>query len=185
MRVIVAGIGLCILTVTSTFALEKKIDKTRSSLTIHVQKTGLLSAAGHEHTVTAPVEDGFIDDGDQPRITFRVLSQALRVSPEEHQMQVQSTMQEKVLESSTYPEIRFASLSIKPVGDGKWLVVGEIALHGKTNTIQINVEKRGEGYSGETVIKQRDFGIRPVSAAGGTVKVKDELTISFVFVTVE
>jgi hypothetical protein len=29
------------------------------------------------------------------------------------------------------------------------------------------------------VLKQRDFGITPVSIAGGTVKVKNELTIDF------
>ena len=133
--------------------------------------------------MTAPIEDGFIDDGDQPKVVFRVLSKAMRVSPEEHQIQLQSTMQEKVLESATYPEIRFISQSIRPVGERRWLVAGDLALHGKTKTIQVDVEQRGEEYSGETAIKRTDFGIRPVSAAGGTVRVKNELRISFMFVT--
>ena len=98
----------------------------------------------------------------------------MRVSPEEHQIQLQSTMQEKVLESATYPEIRFISQSIRPVGERRWLVAGDLALHGKTKTIQVDVEQRGEEYSGETAIKRTDFGIRPVSAAGGTVRVKNE-----------
>jgi len=34
------------------------------------------------------------------------------------------------------------------------------------------------GYAGRLALKQRDFGITPVSIAGGTVKVK-ELTIEF------
>jgi hypothetical protein len=34
-------------------------------------------------------------------------------------------------------------------------------------------------YVGTATIKQKDFGIQPVSAGGGTVKVKDELTIDF------
>jgi hypothetical protein len=33
--------------------------------------------------------------------------------------------------------------------------------------------------TGRTVIGQKDFGIQPVSAAGGTVKVKNELAIEY------
>jgi hypothetical protein len=47
MRFIIPGIGFCLLAVTSAFAVEKKIDTARSSLTVHVQKAGLLSVAGH------------------------------------------------------------------------------------------------------------------------------------------
>jgi hypothetical protein len=32
-------------------------------------------------------------------------------------------------------------------------------------------------YRGSVRIKQRDYGITPISIAGGTVKVKDELSI--------
>jgi hypothetical protein len=39
-------------------------------------------------------------------------------------------------------------------------------------------EARGR-YVGRFALKQRDFGITPVSIAGGTVRVKDELKIEF------
>jgi hypothetical protein len=38
-------------------------------------------------------------------------------------------------------------------------------------------------YRGTVVLKQRDFGITPISIAGGTVKVKDELKVEFDIVT--
>jgi hypothetical protein len=34
-------------------------------------------------------------------------------------------------------------------------------------------------YRGRVAVKQRDFGINPISIAGGTVKVKDEIRIEF------
>ncbi len=34
-------------------------------------------------------------------------------------------------------------------------------------------------YRGATSVKQTDFGMSPISIAGGTVKVKDEVTIDF------
>jgi hypothetical protein len=33
--------------------------------------------------------------------------------------------------------------------------------------------------TGEVSIRQSDYGIEPVSAAGGTIKLKDELKLSF------
>jgi hypothetical protein len=41
---------------------ERAIDTQRSSLTVHVRKAGLLSAAAHEHWVNAPITSGSVDD---------------------------------------------------------------------------------------------------------------------------
>ena len=41
------------------------------------------------------------------------------------------------------------------------------------------VKKQGGRYVGSATLKQRDFGMTPVSVAGGTVKVKDEVKIEF------
>ena len=43
-----------------------------------------------------------------------------------------------------------------------------------------HVATRANGrYRGTVTLKQRDFGIMPISIAGGTVKVKDEIKIEF------
>jgi len=165
------------------FARERQIDLERSMLIVHVQKSGLLSAAGHEHTVMAPIADGSIDDGNEPRVNFRGMSSTMTDQPEEHQSQVQHTMQERVLESGRYSEIRFTSQAIKSTGDGRWIVVGDLSLHGQVRKIQVTVSRLQEIYIGEATIKQTDFGIQPVSAAGGTIKVKNELKINFTIAT--
>lgn len=38
-------------------------------------------------------------------------------------------------------------------------------------------------YRGSATIKQADFGIKPISIGGGTIKVKDEVKIDFDIVT--
>ena len=92
---------------------EQAIDTERSSLTVHVGKAGLLSAAAHEHWVNAPIAGGTIAaDGSTPAVRFTVDARRLSVRPEKgvtdkDRAEVQSNMQSKVLESNMYPDIRF------------------------------------------------------------------------------
>jgi len=71
------------------------------------------------------------------------------------------------------------------------LAIGKIIVGwwaGSTSVVADGMESAGDvlvavlrngHYTGRVVLKQRDFGITPVSIAGGTVKVKNELTIDF------
>ena len=45
---------------------ERPIDTEHSKITIHVGKSGLFSAAGHEHEVSAPIAEGEIDAATGP-----------------------------------------------------------------------------------------------------------------------
>lgn len=165
------------------FAVQRQIDPDRSSLTIHVAKTGWLPGVGHEHIVMAPVAEGSIDDGRPSRIRFRVEAARLQVMPEEHQAEVQHSMQARVLESSQFPEITFTSEEIQAAGDSAWYVSGKLQLHGQSRLIHLSVRKLDGRYVGATTIKQTDYGIQPVSATGGAVRVKNELKIDFVIET--
>ena len=167
------------------FGRVRPIDPEHSSFTIHVVKSGLLSVAGHDHEVVAPIAEGSVDDAEPGHVWLRIEAVTLTVLPEQDQAQVQSTMQNRVLESKRFPEIRFESTSISKVGDGKWTSTGTLTLHGQTKTITVQVQREKEGYTGRTTIKQTQFGIQPVSAAGGAIKVKDELQIEFFIVAKE
>jgi hypothetical protein len=98
----------------------RPIDPEHSSFTIHVVKSGLLSVAGHDHEVVAPIAEGIVDDAEPGHVCLRIEAAKLTVLPEQDQAEVQSTMQSRVLESKSFPEIRFESISIAKVGDGKW-----------------------------------------------------------------
>ena len=160
-------------------ARERPVDLEQSTITVHVGKSGLFSAAGHEHTVSAPIAAGAVNDSEGGRIWFRVDTAKMTVLPEKDQEAVQTTMQRSVLESAKFPEISFESTSIRKIGDRRWSVIGNLTLHGETRSITVDVHSNGGAYLGASKIRQTQFGIHPVSAAGGTVKVKDELKIDF------
>ena len=50
---------------------------------------------------------------------------------------------------------------------------------GRVRPAVIRATRANGRYRGTVAVKQRDFGIMPISIAGGTVKVKDEIKIQF------
>jgi len=58
-------------------------------------------------------------------------------------------------------------------------VEGLLTLHGLTKPVAVTVRRTGETYAGHASIKQTDFGIKPVNAGGGLIKVKNELELDF------
>jgi polyisoprenoid-binding protein YceI len=165
-------------------AAESAIDVEHSTIRIHVGKSGLFSAAGHEHWVLAPIAEGTLEEGPSSSFSFRVESRQMKLEEDkslsaEQQAEVERTMQTQVLESEKYPDIRFRSTSIKPASPDTWVVDGELSLHGQTRPVSTTVRKQENAYVGRCQIKQSDFGIQPVRVAGGMVRVKDELDIQF------
>ena len=55
--------------------------------------------------------------------------------------------------------------------------------HGQTHPVVVNVSGKGDHYTGKATVKQTEFGMKPVTVGGGTVKVKDEVEIEFAIVT--
>jgi polyisoprenoid-binding protein YceI len=105
-------------------------------------------------------------------------------------LEIESKTKQEVLEIGSYPEITFESSSISAIkmGDDRYAanIKGELTLHGLTRsqTIIAQVAINGETFraSGEFSLRQTDYGIKLVSVAGGTLKVKDELKCAFDFV---
>ena len=189
-RLPVIFLGLTVILVAGPDEQGKAIDSQRSSLIIHVGKAGLLSAAGHEHWVHAPIASGTVDDSSAtPSVRFTVDARMLSVKAEngvndKDQAEVQSNMQSKVLESSSYPQIVFQSTHVRPNGDHSWRVSGDLTLHGATRPVILDVTRENDAYVGAVRIKQTDFGIQPIKIGGGVVNVKDELEIRFQVFTI-
>ncbi len=152
-------------------------------MTVRVYKAGLFSAFGHDHEIAAPVAGGAVDLGAHT-VELRVNATALRVHDrdvsEKDRGEIQKTMLgPEVLDSENYPEIVFRSTAAEPEGADGWRVRGTLTLHGESHSVVVEVRKQGEHYTGSTHLQQTEFGIRPVKAAGGTVRVKDEVRIDF------
>jgi len=165
-------------------APDMAIDTQRSTITIHVGKSGLLSAAAHEHTINAPIASGTIRESAAPHIEFTVETAKMTVASDpkidaKTQATIQTDMEEITLETKKFPQIAFRSSRIEKVADGQWKVDGDLSLHGVSKPVSLTVKQAGDSYTGHTVLKQTDFGIKPISVGGGMIKVKNEVEIDF------
>ena len=170
---------ICVLGVS---AQQRKIDTQKSTLTIHVGKSGVFSGLGHEHEVRAPIQSGMADTGSHAAVEIHVDARALRVidkgESEKDRTEVQKTMLgPEVLDSEHYQEIVFKSTSAEPADQGRWTLRGTLTLRGQTRPVTVHVTLKNGQYSGETSVKQTDFGITPPGKAG--VRAKDEVRIEF------
>jgi hypothetical protein len=174
-----AGSLLCVVGLS---AQQHNIDAQKSTLTIHVGKTGAFSALGHEHEVRAPIRSGTADTGAHPAVEVHVDAQALRVIDpdvsEKERAEVQKTMLgPEVLDSGRNREIVFKSTGAEAAGQGRWTLRGNLMLRGQTRPVIVQVTLKDGRYTGEARVKQTDFGIKPPGKAG--VRAKDEVKIEF------
>ncbi len=171
-----------LVSVLGVSAQQHNVDTQKSTLTIHVGKTGALSGLGHEHEVRAPIHSGTADTGSHPAVEIHVNAAELRVigkdEPEKDRAEVQKTMLgPEVLDSEHHQEIVFKSTGAESAGQGKWTLRGNLTLRGKTKPVTVQVTLKDGRYTGETTVKQTDFGIKPPGKAG--VRAKDEVRIEF------
>src|SRR5450755_4546620 len=176
---LVAASFVCVLGVS---AQQHNIDTQKSTLTIHVGKTGALSALGHEHEVRAPIHGGTADTGSHSSVEIHVDARALRVidkdDSEKDRDEIQKTMLgPEVLDSEHHQEIVFKAIAADPAGQGRWTLQGNLTLHGQTRPVTVHVTLKDGRYTGEAIVKQTDFGIKPPGKAG--VRAKDEVRIEF------
>jgi polyisoprenoid-binding protein YceI len=172
------------------------IDSKTSIVAIHVGKTGVGSFAGHEHEVIARSVRGEVaadfEDLSRSSVELIVDATSLRVmeqgEPEGDAVKVEQAMKgPQVLDTASFPSVRFRSRQITgqqlSPGSYELQVAGDLSLHGAVRPIVVilRVEVRGQALTGtgKVVVKQSDFGIEPTTAAGGLVKVEDEVTVTF------
>jgi polyisoprenoid-binding protein YceI len=71
----------------------------------------------------------------------------------------------------------FKSTGAEPAGQGRWTLRGNLTMRGQTRPVTVQVTLKDFHYTGETTVKQTDFGIKPPGKAG--VRAKDEVKIDF------
>ena len=177
-----------------TSAVQYTIDPASSRFTVRGFAAGLLSGFGHNPVIAIRDFSGevnFAPDnlaGSSVGITIQAGSFEVQNDVSEKDLrEITHTMNDQVLEVKRFPEIAFESRQVSGMQLGESLYVakieGHLFLHGVTRpqTISANVapsEEKLRAY-GEFSIKQSDFRIKPVSVAGGALKLKDELKLSF------
>jgi len=170
------------------------IDSRASRFTVRAFATGILSAMGHNPTVGIRIFSGEMKfDPEQLKAgAFQLVieSSSLGVQDDisdKDRREMERLMNDEVLERSKFPEIRYeaSDISVTKMGDALFSAKldGSLTFHGVTRkeSIAARVTQMGSMLraSGEFSLSQANYGIKPVSVAGGALKLKDELKFSF------
>jgi polyisoprenoid-binding protein YceI len=170
------------------------LDRSASRFMVRAFASGMLSAMGHNPTISIRdfTGEAVFDPADMGKASLRIQIRAdsLEVTDDissKDRQEMESMMNEKVLESARYPAIVFESraASADQLGEGRYRVTlnGHLSLHGVTRSLPVTAQVTVIGgmlrASGEFSILQSNYGIPLVSVAVGTLKLKDELKFTF------
>ena len=167
----------------------------KSKFTVQAFAEGLFSAFGHDPVINIQEFAGQVEFVPG---TFANASLRITVNPnsltvgdevkEKDRAEIQQTMRDAVLETSKYPEIVFTSsnISVNRLGEGRCRIriIGDLTMHGATQkalwiSAEATLSEDSLRAQGNFSLKQTDFGIKPYSAVGGTIKLKNELKFLF------
>jgi polyisoprenoid-binding protein YceI len=170
------------------------LDRSASRFTVRAFASGMLSALGHNPTIAIRDFSGeaAFDPSAPEKASLRIEIRAnsLEVTDDiksSDRREMESVMNEKVLASAKYPAITFesAATSASQLGEGRYRVNmnGTLSLRGMTGRVPVTAQVALVGdmlrASGEFSLLQSNYGIAPVSVAGGALKLKDELKFTF------
>lgn len=161
---------------------------------MHAFATGLAAVAAHnpkfairDFTGEVKFVPGTVADAS---VRIRIRANSLDLTDEvskQDRAAIEQVMFHEVLESRMYPDINFESTDVNTAKVTENLfrakIGGNLTLHGVTRRHQFDAQVvAGEdtlrGY-GDFTVKQTEYGLRIATVAGGTLKMKDEIRISF------
>jgi len=175
-------------------SLRYLIDKNASRFTVQAFATGILSGFGHNPKIGMREYEGEIqfaaETYDPAMVRVTVGTGAMEVLDEmksDDRKKLEQTMYEEVLEVQRFPTASYESTQItvqKLSGDLLLAhLTGELSFHGvrRSHSFDARVTRMGAmlRISGEFSLRQSDYGIRPVSIAGGALRLKDEIRFNF------
>ena len=178
----------------STLAQYKLVPE-ESTFTVQAFAEGLFSAFGHDPVIAVRRFDGTAeftpDTFEKAALHLSIDASSLVVAnevKEKDRLEVENTMRRDVLDVQNYPEIKFDStnVALTRLGPNRYRarLIGELTLHGVTQknvwiTAEVTVSAEVLRAKGEYQLRQTDYKINPVSVAGGTLKIKNELKCVF------
>jgi polyisoprenoid-binding protein YceI len=167
-----------------------------SRVRVHLFKKGLLKGFGHGHELdwsrfSGSVRADWLQLGSasvELSVEAASLSEQNLDIGEGDRREIEETARSaRVLDAALHPQIRFRSTSVhvrhQDAAGALLDVSGTLEVRGvpRDLTVPVTVTLDGEGLRarGSVELRQSGFGIKPVSAALGTIKVKDEMRIDF------
>jgi polyisoprenoid-binding protein YceI len=130
--------------------------------------------------------DGAGDQGFDMTVRADSLKLTDEVRPADRD-EVEGRMDREVLETTAFPEIAYCARHIMTTTGGgdryRLRLVGALALHGVANplTIDADLVRQGDGVrmQGSFPLGMSEYRIRPVTALGGAIRLRDQLRLDF------
>lgn len=178
--------------------MRYEIDPSASRFRVQAFATGLLSAFGHNPTIAIRDYQGSIefvpDTFEKAYVKLTIQTHRMEVLDEmkrDDRQKLEQEMYGNVLDVDRYPTTMFESqdVSVQKLDTDllQARVKGELSFHGVTRTEVIEARAASMGstlrVSGDFNLRQSDYGIKPVSFAGGALRLKDELKFKFELIT--
>jgi polyisoprenoid-binding protein YceI len=170
------------------------IDDSQRRFVAQAFAKGMLSAFGHNPRLAIRDFEGELefDSGAPNASTLRMTARAdslvvIDDVSEKDRREIERTTREEILNANRYPRIDFrsASVAMYQTAEGRYQtrIVGDLTIRGVTREYAIDLTVTFEGddlrAEGGFLLRQSDFKIKPVSVAGGLLKLKDEVQLSF------
>ena len=170
------------------------IDVTASRFTVQAFATGMLSAFGHNPTIGIrdyEAEIQFVPETfENARVHGKVQTSAMEVLDEmkrDDRQKLEQEMFDKVLDVNHFPVAVYESkeITVQKLSENllQAHLSGELSFHGVTQAHSFDARVTSMEsmlrISGEFPLRQSDYGIKPVSFAGGALRLKDEVKFKF------
>lgn len=159
------------------------------TLTVRTGRRGAAAKAGHDLRIEVASWGATVEiaaDPGQSALELTADPGSLRVREgtggmqslgEEDRSKIEQTIVTEVLKRTT---ITFRSRSVQSAGQNRLSVEGDLELAGAVNPIAFELSLDDDGHvSGSASIKQTAWSMKPYSAMFGTLKVADEVEVSF------
>jgi polyisoprenoid-binding protein YceI len=175
--------------------VQYPIDPAASRFTVQAFATGLLSVFGHSPTIGIRDYEGqiqFVPDTHENgfvRVVVQVgAMEVLDEMKNEDRKKLEQTMFDEVLDVKHFPTALFESkdVAVQKLDNSEVLrahVTGDLTFHGMTQMHSFDARVTPMGtmlrISGDFALRQSDYGIKPVSFAGGGLRLKDEVKFRF------
>ncbi|WP_414687414.1 YceI family protein [Mycobacterium sp.] len=168
------------------------IDASDGELLIHTGVAGRAAKMGHRLTIAMKRWQATVtwSDGEPAAAQLEVDVDSLEVLHGEGGLTPLSGPEKIVVRSNAlrqlgagrFPQIRFDADTVDQTRDG-YQLAGTLQIRGKTRAqvIDLRTDDLGDVWrlSSQTVVRQSAFGVKPYSLLMGSLKVADEVTVSF------
>lgn len=183
-----------------------EIDAKQSMIQVYAYRAGSLSRMGHDHVIASRGVGGFVlvarNAGGREAVVQADLFMSLySMTVDDEDLRAEAGFGTKISErarvgtrsnmlaSLDAAEFPLVTLHIEGVLENRESIAAKIplratiALHGVSMTIEVIADVSMDADSiqaeGHFTLRQSDFGIKPHSALGGALSVRDELDITF------